>query len=98
MEILKKYRHGGQAPQGQAPQMQAPQGGGQGPSVDELLEFLASYDPNAPVGALMQDLNKMGVSPGQGPGGPPQGQGGGGEPSPQEIEALLMQMGQQQGR
>tara|TARA_R110002167_G_C12444625_1_gene631145 strand:+ start:351 stop:626 length:276 start_codon:yes stop_codon:yes gene_type:complete len=77
--MAPRYNMGGMAPQGQAPQ-----GGGQGPDINQLLEFLATYDPNAPVGQLLQEL---GMAPAEGMGGgapqggpqggmPPQGNGG----------------------
>jgi hypothetical protein len=79
--MAPRYNDGGMAPQGGGmPPQGPPQGGGQGPDINELLEFLATYDPNAPVGQLLQEL---GMQPAQGMGGgapqggmPPQGGGG----------------------
>jgi len=76
---IRKNNMGGRAPKYNMGGM-APQGGGQGPDINQLLEFLATYDPNAPVGQLLQEL---GMAPAEGMGGgapqggmPPQGGGG----------------------
>ena len=70
-----------------------------GSDVQKLLQMLANYDQNAPIGEFMQILAEMG------------GQGGAGEAAaagagkmagsamtnlpPRDVESLLMQLGQQ---
>tara|TARA_R110000787_G_scaffold229070_1_gene336634 strand:+ start:64 stop:354 length:291 start_codon:yes stop_codon:yes gene_type:complete len=80
------YQDGGMAPGGS--------------DVQKLLEMLANYDQNAPVGEFLNVLKEMG-----GQGGGQDQMGAMGEESgpamqnlpPQDVESLLMQL-QQQGR
>ena len=81
---MPEYAHGGM--------MQ-----GQGGDVNALLEMLASYDQNAPIGEFLQALMQMGgMGEGMAAGG---GAMAGGSAMrnlpPRDVESLLMELSQQ---